>query len=698
MDGMFLDRTLPVQLLQGRSDVWLVLLSVLIAAVSAGIGLRLAQVAQVSKGLDRRIALFSGSLVLGCGIWSMHFIGMLAFDLCLSVQYDLSLTLLSMAPSLLAAWMALRILARTQASMRTLVAGGLWVGLGIAAMHYSGMAAMQMAPVLRYDALWFAASLLVGVGLSTGALWLRFAFCTPGESATPRRQLAQRSAFALVMGAAIAGMHYTAMGAARFVGTPDMVQGPGSAQLRSLALTVALATFAVLTLVALLNGLLRYRALWQRVESNEQRLQSMVDMASEAIISIDRHGCIQSFNRAAESIFGWTALEARGRNVSLLMPSLLAEQHDGYLERFHHTGQGRMMGSHHEVLGLHRNGRHLPLQLSLKKMDTPQGLRFFGFLTDLSERKKADARLRVASSVFEHSFEGILVLDPHMRIIDSNTAYELMSGHAKERCVGHTLQALYANSTLAQAFDSLAQIMSHKAHWQGEMETCDANAEKAVHRMSISTVVDEQQRVQHYIVIVSDVTQEKIHERQLEAIALYDSLTRLPNRRLLQDRMIQGMHAATRQKTLLVVLYLDLDGFKSVNDQFGHADGDLLLCIVADRLRAELRAEDTAARVGGDEMVLLLGCCTHVQQAEAVTARLLWSIAQPAKLTRGTAHVTASIGMCVFPLDANTPEELLDFADQAMYTAKQNGKNQFRRYGQPAAQTACDPRETLRAP
>lgn len=681
LDGFFLSHAGSAQLLEGRSDAWLVALSIVIAVVSSGVALRLATIAQASKGLAHQIPLLSGSLVLGSGIWSMHFVGMLAFDLCLTVHYDLGLTLISMAPSLLASWIALKVLSRAQTNSMALLIGGLCVGVGIGAMHYSGMASMQMAPLLRYDPAWFAASLLVAVALSTLALWTRFAL---------REKLSwpcwvTKLVSTLLMGAAIAGMHYTAMAAARFVGTPAMIEGPDTSGVRTLAMTVALAAFAVIGAIALLTGLLRYRALWQRVESNEQRLQSMVDMAVDGIITIDHKGCIQAYNPAAEAIFGWTAAETLGRNVSMLMPSPLAEQHDGYLERYQQTGEARMMGLGREVLGLHKSGRHLPLKMSLKKVETPDALLFVGFVTDLSERKITETRLRIAASVFEHSYEGILVLDAHMRTVDLNPAYRRMSGLTQAHCRGRALEELYPPDVFRPDFEAVRRVVAKSTHWQGEIEALDAAGLKVIHHMSISAVLDDHHRPQHYIVVVTDVTQEKSHERELEIIALYDSLTGLPNRRLLNDRLAQGIHSANRQKTMLAVLYVDLDGFKQVNDQMGHADGDLLLCELGNRIRGVLRGEDTAARVGGDEIILLLGDWNTAQQTEAVIERLLRVIGQPVRLPHGTVCVTASIGMSIFPLDAQTPEQLLAQADRAMYEAKQRGKNQYRRYTVPVA-------------
>ncbi|KAB2894703.1 MAG: diguanylate cyclase, partial [Burkholderiaceae bacterium] len=175
LERFFLLDPSPVPLLAGRLDPALVLLSVGVAVLTSALALHLAGLArQTASHAQRHLVLASGGVALGAGIWAMHFIGMLAFELCTTVSYDLATTLLSMLPGLAASWTALWLLARPHISSAQLVAGGVLVGAGIGAMHYAGMAAMRLTPLLRYDPLWFAASLAVAVLLAVLALWVRF--------------------------------------------------------------------------------------------------------------------------------------------------------------------------------------------------------------------------------------------------------------------------------------------------------------------------------------------------------------------------------------------------------------------------------------------------------------------------------------------------------------------------------------------
>jgi NO-binding membrane sensor protein with MHYT domain len=205
----------PSLLHYGTYTPSLVILSILVAIFSSWMGLQVAAQARLggTRGL-RAAMLATGSLALGCGVWSMHFIGMLAFDLCIDVDYDHGLTLLSVLPSLAASWVALTIISRRRVTRLSLMVGGVLVGAGIGAMHYTGMAAMQMALAQRYDPFMFGLSIVVAVVLATLALWIRFGLRT---LRLPRAVLGVISAS--VMGCAIAGMHYTGMAAARFVGT-----------------------------------------------------------------------------------------------------------------------------------------------------------------------------------------------------------------------------------------------------------------------------------------------------------------------------------------------------------------------------------------------------------------------------------------------------------------------------------------------
>ncbi|MEN0036522.1 MAG: MHYT domain-containing protein [Cellvibrio sp.] len=259
----------PAQLIPGSYNLWLVSLSILIAIGSSYIGLQIAAMAsRAPKGLHAQIALLTGSLAMGGGIWSMHFIGMLAFRIGDHVHYDPLITLSSMAPSVFASWVALQLLASETISRKRLLLGGLLVGAGIGTMHYSGMAAMHMDIALKYDPLWFAISILVAVLLAILALWIRFGLHEQSWLSDLQKKLLAST----VMGFAIAGMHYTGMKAARFIGiandTLDTTENHIFLASIITATTIALSVFALAG-----NLLLRYRQLYNQLQGSESRLR-----------------------------------------------------------------------------------------------------------------------------------------------------------------------------------------------------------------------------------------------------------------------------------------------------------------------------------------------------------------------------------------------------------------------------------------
>ncbi|HEY0586669.1 MAG TPA: MHYT domain-containing protein [Pseudoduganella sp.] len=274
----------PALLTYGIYTPSLVILSVLVASFSSAMGLQLAgQAARSSKRTLRLAALVTGSLALGSGVWAMHFIGMLAFNLCTPVSYDPAITLLSMLPSIAASTVALSLLSRHRIGLRSLLVGGVLVGAGIGAMHYTGMAAMRSALQLRYDPWMFALSIVVAIALATLALWVRFGL------QGLRGRLGETGTVAMagaIMGCAISGMHYTGMAAARFVGRVPLDPASGIANAGFLALAVTLTTALLTALVVFANGMLRYRALFHHVSDLEQALRSSEEQLRSLIANI----------------------------------------------------------------------------------------------------------------------------------------------------------------------------------------------------------------------------------------------------------------------------------------------------------------------------------------------------------------------------------------------------------------------------
>lgn len=382
------DQTAPF--LIGSYNTGLVFLSLLVAIFSSGMALQTAHIARMADlRLYRQIAICTGAVALGGGIWTMHFIGMLAFELCTSVHYDPTVTILSVVPSVAASWVALQILSQARVQRSHLIMGGVLVGLGIGAMHYSGMAAMRMAPVLRYEPVTFLVSILVAVVLAILALWIRFRLHRTGLTLLQRIVIS-----GIVMGLAISGMHYTGMAAARFIG--EATQPDSMIMFNSTFASLALSTFTVTVtvLVTAANGLLRYRQLFLKMEESESRNRAIVDTAVDGIITIDSRGTIQDFNTSAERLFGWKAGEVLGRNINILMPEPDRSRHDGYLSNYLRTNDPKIIGVGRDVTGLRKDGSLMPMRLAVGKVRQPGAPLFVGFVTDMSDYNAMAMSLR----------------------------------------------------------------------------------------------------------------------------------------------------------------------------------------------------------------------------------------------------------------------------------------------------------------
>ncbi len=420
-------------MLIGSYSPALVVISLFVAILASYTALDLTGRIATTRGLAAQLWMVGGALAMGVGVWSMHFIGMLAFELPIELGYDLSITALSLLISILSCGFALWLVSQTRLPFWQLGFGALVMGAGISGMHYTGMAAMRMQPGIDYDPTLFSASLLIAVGASAAALWIAFRL----RRNTPHVRLVRAGA-AVIMGIAIVGMHYTGMAAARF----------------------ADGSFCG----ALGNGL------------NGKGLDNLVLITTLAVLII------------------------------ALLTSVL------------------------------------------------------------------DARLEARTAILAESLT-------------------------------------------------------------------EAN-------------------------------------RELTQLALHDTLTSLPNRILLADRIDQAMHRVTRQGGCFALMFIDLDGFKPVNDAFGHHMGDQLLREVAQRLREDLRNEDTLARIGGDEFVLLVQLA-EPDDAMRVAARQVGLISRVFRVADHDLQISASIGIAVYPGNGQNAQELLMNADAAMYHAKGAGKNGY---------------------
>lgn len=394
-------------LLHGGYDPFLVFLSVAIAVLTSFMGFTVAS--QASSGTRKRnpVMLAIGSVALGGGIWSMHFLGMLAFELCTPVTYDFAITCLSALPGIIAGWVALKLLLRPSVTMLNIVVSGVLMGAGIGTMHYSGMAAMQMAPLLRYSLPLFLLSIVVAVVLAMLALWIKFGlarFVGKRTSESHKNWLAS-----IVMGLAIAGMHYTGMAAARFVKPPGF---EASAQSSSISLYLATGiTFFTVIMIGIVLGislLYRYRDMTARAIESERTQRAIMDTTVDGILTVNSRGIVDTINPAVTRILGWTREDLVGESVLKVIPP---ERRDAYDQDFFSAGRSAnkedIVGISRDTEALNKDGEKVPVRVGVGTSKV-RGQQFFvAFVADIRDRIEMEQALKENEAKFRSFISNI---------------------------------------------------------------------------------------------------------------------------------------------------------------------------------------------------------------------------------------------------------------------------------------------------
>ncbi len=306
-------------------------------------------------------------------------------------------------------------------------------------------------------------------------------------------------------------------------------------------------------------------------------------------------------------------------------------------------------------------------------------LRLVGTVQDITERRHMEERLRQAAVVFETTAEGIVILDAGRRIVSVNPACCDLTGYTEEEILGGDPEVLLHHRPHSTEFYPRLQS-TPGGQWRGEIDYRRKNGGVFPAWESVSVVRDESGQTTHYVAAFSDISALRAAAAELHRMAHHDPLTGLPNRMLFNDRLDQALSRAARDGTRSALLFLDLDGFKTINDTLGHAAGDVLLKTMAGRIRGALRRSDTAARLGGDEFVVIMEDIERAEAGAHLAAKLLQVIALPVELAGNRIEVSTSVGLSLYPDDGGDRHALVRAADAAMYAAKAQGRNRYAFY------------------
>jgi diguanylate cyclase (GGDEF)-like protein/PAS domain S-box-containing protein len=409
------------------------------------------------------------------------------------------------------------------------------------------------------------------------------------------------------------------------------------------------------------------------LQKSESRLLLHIEHTPLGCISWDTDFNCTEWNKSAEKIFGYRADEAIGKNgielivapelkekLGIVFSSLLKQVGGRYNVNENITKDGRIIFCEWHNTPMLLNGSVIGIT---------------SLVQDVTERKQLEDKLTLAASVFSHAREGIVITDANGIIIDVNDTVLIITGYQRDEMIGQNPSMLKSNRQPPDFYQELWQSLTDKGYWTGEIWNKRKNCEIYPQLLTISVVHDEAGNIKNYVALFADITELKKQQLQLQNMAHYDLLTGLPNRSLLADRLNQAIIQSKRNKHSLAVVFLDLDGFKAINDKYGHKFGDELLVSVSSQMKKALRDGDTLSRFGGDEFVILLADLTKTQDFKAILERLLVAVSEPVIVNETPLQVSASIGLTLYPMDDANGDQLIRHADQAMYVAKQKGKN-----------------------
>ncbi len=423
--------------------------------------------------------------------------------------------------------------------------------------------------------------------------------------------------------------------------------------------------FAV-ALVAMLLWLRMARRVLASVRGTEERYRLLFDSAADAIVMVDENtGRILDVNRTTSAWTGRNSDELIGdRFVHLFKQSLSAQQN------------GRAASN--ILLGEAGITRSVETQSSLANWgDRPVRQ---AIIRDISERVAMEQERRVAAEALASIAEGVIIADADRRVISINAAHTEITGFTAQDLHGRRFDSTRTLPSGAPLPNSIWEIIAAGHNWHGEVQSARRDGNTYPEHLSISVIRDADHQVLYHVAVFTNIQAAKLNQRRLEHLARHDPLTGLVNRAEFERHCADAIATAERERLAVVVLFIDLDAFKIVNDSYSHAIGDRLLVKVADRIRRQLSDDDVAGRIGGDEFTVLIPRLSLREDARAIVSRMLTTLSEPLVVDDYEIVLSASIGVAGYPLDGIDAATLIANADAAMYTAKTEERNAFRFY------------------
>ena len=429
----------------------------------------------------------------------------------------------------------------------------------------------------------------------------------------------------------------------------------------------------------------------EKLSRSEERLRLVTDNVPVVIGYVDQDEVVTFVNRTYEKMFGVRYEMVTGSKVADVLDPDAYRISAPYI----HAALAGKAASFERPRMLNGKQRFDAVNYIPEIHDGKvQG--FFLLAEDITERRQTEEARLLTTLVYDNTSEGMMILEADGAIMNVNPAFTRLTGYSLGDVYGRHLSALGARRHPPEFFKEIRTCIARTGQWEGEIWNQYKEGDSYLIAIKINTVVDQQGKPFRRIALFSDITERKASEEKIWKQANFDPLTGLPNRRMFHERLRQEMLKADRSDAPMALFFIDLDHFKEVNDTLGHALGDVLLKETAQRLSNSVRGSDTVARLGGDEFTVILSALPDSNDAARIAEDILRQLVEPFQLGDNEAHISASIGITMYPDDGTTIDSLMKNADQAMYAAKEQGRNRFN-YFAPFMQQATHARKLLAA-
>ncbi|SNZ03405.1 PAS domain S-box-containing protein/diguanylate cyclase (GGDEF) domain-containing protein [Persephonella hydrogeniphila] len=409
--------------------------------------------------------------------------------------------------------------------------------------------------------------------------------------------------------------------------------------------------------------------IYQKVLENEERYRSLFEYSNDAIVIADIDGNIKDVNQKAVYKLGYSKLDLTILNLKDIFEERFKKVFKEWLKRLYVNGHLRFET---EVITKDKSTFSAEVSASIVEIKGKKYIQLI--IRDITDRKLAEKELKLASMVFENALEGIVITDENGIILRSNEAFTEITGFDKSEILGWKINQIPVFSLRGNHFLRVWHKAETSDRWQGEITGLKKNGDTFPAWLSIIKVKNRGETT-NFIVMISDITRRKHKEKKLKNLAYYDNLTKLPNRPHFFNKLKSAVERATENKTKFALFFIDLDGFKQVNDTYGHEVGDKLLIEVAKKLRSSVRKDDFVARLAGDEFVILIENIDGKEVLKKIADKIIKNVGSIYIIDGNEIKIGASIGISIFPDDANDIETIMRHADSAMYHSKLTGKN-----------------------